>query len=559
MNEKVKKITVKVKEKWTGFSKAVKIMIAAIPVAIIAIIIILAILLNHKDRGVLFSGLSADEAGDIVTAINGLGVTDVTLRENGDIIVPSENIDNLRMQLSVQGYPKNAKNYDIWNDGIDLWSTDADKREVARQQREANIAATLRMLEPVSAATVNLDIPKTRDYVITETEEVPRCSVVLKLRSDDELTNAEVRAIFRLIETSVENLTIDNISVTDTLGRSYMWISEEEEKNGEKDASGVSVARKRQQFALEMQNALTNNLKDSLATVYGDKNYTVNVSAILNYDKKNVVSTEYEPVPGTDHGVVDREQHIVGSDNLENRDDIVGTGPNADNSPADYPTIDGLVDGESYFYRKDDTQYDVTNIKTTIEKDGYSIDRLTVGVAINRTNLTEGERDQIREWVAAAAGTDVANVAVHNEAFALTTNTGTTVGDGSGHGIWTRPVDSFRNTLLFIVIGLGVLLVLLLIASLFVSKSRKRKIRRTQEQALAAAQAAAAEGGYGAYGNGYDGEAPQEVDFNIASLTEEAGKDSRETILKREIAEFAKTNPDIVASIIKNMLRDENQ
>lgn len=554
MNEKVKKITVKVKEKWTGFSKAVKIMIAAIPVAIIAIIIILAILLNHKDRGVLFSGLSTDEAGEIVTAINSLGVTDVTLRENGDIIVPSENIDNLRMQLSVQGYPKNAKNYDIWNDGIDLWSTDSDKREVARQQREANIAATLRMLEPVSAATVNLDIPKTRDYVITETEEVPRCSVVLKLRSDDELTNAEVRAIFRLIETSVENLTIDNISVTDTLGRSYLWISEEEEKNGEKDVSGVPVARKRLQFTLEMQNAITNSLKDSLATVYGEKNYTVNVFPVLNYDKKKVEQTEYEPVAGTNKGVVEREQQVVGSDNLQNRDDIIGTTPNSDLSP-DYPTIEGLVDGESYFYRKDDTQYDVTNIKTTIEKDGYSIDRLTVGVAINRTNLTEGERDQIREWVAAAAGTDVANVAVHNEAFALTTNPGgTTVGDGHG-GIWTRPVDSFRNTLLFVVIGLGALLVLLLIASLFVSKSRKRKIRRTQEQALAAAQAAAAEG-YG-MGNGYDGEAPQEVDFNIASLTEEAGKDSRETILKREIAEFAKTNPDIVASIIKNMLRDE--
>ena len=53
MNEKVKKITVKVKEKWTGFSKAIKIMVVAIPIAIIAIIIVLAVLLNHKDRGVL--------------------------------------------------------------------------------------------------------------------------------------------------------------------------------------------------------------------------------------------------------------------------------------------------------------------------------------------------------------------------------------------------------------------------------------------------------------------------------------------------------------------------
>ena len=555
MNEKVKKITVKVKEKWTGFSKAIKIMLVAIPIAIIAIIIVLAVLLNHKDRGVLFSGLSTSEAGEIVTAINSLGITDVTLRDNGDIIVPAENIDNLRMQLSVQGYPKNAKNYDIWNDGIDLWSTDTDKREVARQQRETNIAATLKQLDPVAAVTVNLDIPKTRDYVITDTKEVPRCSVLLKLRNDDELTNAEVRAIFRLVETSVENLTIDNISVTDTLGRCYDWISEEEEQNGQKDASGVSVARKRQQFVLEMQNAITSQLRDSLATVYGEKNYTVNVSAILNYDAKKVESTEYVPVEGTDHGVLEHDTHVIASDQLDTSGNVIGTTPNADLSP-DYPTIEGLVDGEKYYYRKDENQYDVTNIKTTIEKDGYSIDKLTVGVAINRTNLTDGERDQIRGWVAAAAGTDIANVAVHNEAFALTTNSGTTVGDGSGLGIYTRPVDSFRNTLLFVVIGLGVLLVLLLIASLFVSKSRKRKIRHRQEQALAAAQAAAAEGYSGA---ATMGEAPQEVDFNIASLTEEAGKDSRETILKREIAEFANTNPEIVASIIKNLLRDENQ
>lgn len=555
MNEKVKNITVKIKEKWTGFSKAIKIMIIAIPVAIIAIIVVLSIILSHKDRGVLFSGLTTAEAGEIVTAINSLGVTDVTLRDNGDIVVPAENIDSLRMQLSVQGYPKNAKNYNIWNDGVNLWSTDTDKRELQRQQRETNIAATLRMLEPVTSATVTLDIPKTRDYVITETKEVPRCSVLLKLRSDDELTNAEVRGIFRLVETSVENLTIDNISVTDTLGRSYMWISEEEELNGQKDLSGVPVARKRLQFLSELQNAITGELRDSLATVYGEKNYTVNVSATLNYDAKKVESTEYVPVDGTNTGVLDHDQHVVAHDRLDTSGNVIGTTPNADLSP-DYPTIDGLVDGQDYYYRKDENQYDVTNIKTTIEKDGYNIDRLTVGVAINRTNLTDGERDQIREWVAAAAGTDIANVAVHNEAFALTTNNGTTVGDGS-LGIYTRPVDTFRNTLLFVVIGLGVLLVLLLIASLFVSKSRKRKIRHRQELALAAAQASSGENGYSA--NAQTGsESPQEVDFNIASLTEEAGKDSRETILKREIAEFAHTNPEIVASIIKNMLRDDN-
>ncbi len=551
MNEKVKKVTTVIKDKWTGFSKAVKILIIAVPVALIAIIIILVNLLNHKDEAVLFSGLTTAEAGEISAAITDLGVSDVRMNGNGDIIVPSDQVDNLRMQLSVQGYPKNSTNYDIWNDGVDLWSTDSDKREVQRQQREARIAATLAQLDPVRTATVNLDIPKTRDYVITEKEEVPTCSVVLTLRDGEELTNAEVRAIFRMVATSVDGLVNDNISVMDTLGRSYEWISEEEEQNGLKDASGTVVAQKRLKFQCEMQAALMSSLKEMLTKMYGENGYAVNVSAILNYDQKTVESTEYQPNGDTNAGVINHEQHVTEYDGLENSDGLVGTTPNADQSP-DYPTLEGIADGQDFYYKKDEIQYDVTNIKTNIIKDGYSIDKLTVGVAVNTTNMTDAERESLERFVAAAAGTDMANVAVYNTAFALTGNGGTTAGDG--FGIITKPVDSFRNVLLIVVIALGVILLLLLILSLFMSKSRKKKIRRRQEQAIAAAQAASADIGSASS----DPEQPQEVNFNIASLTEEAGKDSRETILKREIADFANTSPEIVAQIIKNMMREDN-
>lgn len=551
MNEKIKKVTTVVKEKWTGFSKVVKILIIAVPIALIAIIIILANLLNHKDETVLYSGLTTEEAGTISAAITDMGITDVRMTGDGDIIVPSDQADYLRMQLSVQGYPKTSTDYDIWNDGVDLWSTDTDKREVQRQQREARIAATLAQLEAVKTATVNLDVPKTKDYVITEEKETPTCSVVLTLREDKELTNAEVRAIFRMVATSVDGLTNENISVMDTLGRSYEWVSEEEEANGEKDASGTLVAQKRLKFQCDMQAALMTKLKDMLTKMFGENGYAVNVTAILNYDQKTTDSTEYVPLEGTNTGVVDHDLHIEEKNNLDSDGNVVGVTPNGDQSP-DYPTIEGVVDGQDFYYKKDETQYDVTNIKTNIVKDGYSIDKLSVGVAVNTTNMTETEQTKLERLIAAAAGTDMANVAVYNMPFALTSNGGTTAGDG--FGIITKPVDTYRNILLIVVIALGVILLALLIVSLFMSKSRKRKIRRRQEQALEAAQAAAAVAGNAPS----DQEQPEEVNFNIASLTEEAGKDSRETILKREIADFAKTSPEIVAQIIKNMMREDN-
>ena len=552
MKEKFSKFGEAVKDKWSGFSKVVKVLIISIPIAIIAIVIVLAILFNRKDNAVLFTGLNTDEAGEIAAIITELGVTDCTVNNDGDVIVPEEQVDYLRMQLAMQGYPEDDASYDIWNEGIDLWSTDSDKREVMRQQREARIGAALNSLEAVQSSNVNLDIPEKPDYALIEEDEVPTCAIVLRLKEEAELTNAEVRAIYRLVTTSVEGLINDNISVMDTKGRSYQWISEEEEANAEKDASGVFVAEKRLKFQREYQAALMESLEDMFNKIFGKENYAINVTLTLNYDDMSQRKEEFFPIEGTEHGVANHEQHIEEGGTLDSANGLVGVTPNADASP-DYPTYVGLEDGQSYYYNKDEIQYDVTNVVTTIEKDGYSIDKLSVALMINTNSLSQAEREAYADYVAKAAGTEVENVSVFNTVFTLPSGGTTVENNGLGNIIRTQEPDSYRDLLLFVVIALGALLILLLILSLFMSKSRKRKIRRRQERALAAAAAQ----GVGTGGNAQDQVEPEEVDFNIASLTEEAGKDSRETILKREIAEFSRSSPEIVAQIIKNMLREE--
>ncbi len=552
MNERVKKVTTFVKDKWTGFSKAVKIMVVAIPVALIAIIIILAILLSHKDEVVLYSGLTTAEQGEIAAAITELGVTDVRVKSNGDVVVPDDQVDYLRMQLAVQGFPKSDSNYDIWNDGIDLWSTDKDKQEVQRQQRETQIGAALTKLKAVRTATVRLDIPTTKDYVITETEEIPTCSVQLELAGEEELTYAEVRAIYNLVTSSVYGLTRDNVSITDTYLRNYDWVSPEEEAAGFEDKSGVSVGRRRLQFQHEMETAIKQSIDAMMTKIWGKNGYALNVSASLNFDDVEKTDTYYYPSGDGNTGVLNHDQYIKESINGAVAGGLVGVTPNGDQSP-EYPTLDDLDEGEDFYYEKNERQFDVSNVITKIKGDGYKIDKLSVGVAINTAEMTQLERDYVASMVADAVGAEVDNVTVYNTPFALTGTGGTTVGVGD-EGIFTRPFDTYRNVLLIVVIALGIILIALLILSLCMSRSRKKKIRRRQEQALAAAQAAAAAD---VYNGGAEREMPQDIDFNIASLTEEAGKESRETILKREIADFAKTSPEIVASIIKNMLREE--
>lgn len=560
MNEKLKTVVTTVKTKWTDASKMAKILIISIPVVVIAIIIVLCVMLNsNKSTAVLFSGLSASESGEIASAIQELGVTDVTVNTNGDIIVPSEKADSLRMQMWAQGYPKTTINYDIWNNGVDLWSTDTDKREVKRQQLESRLGATIASMDKIQSATANITLPEVSNYALSDNKGESQCAVFIQLKADAEpLTNEEVRAIYRGVTTSVEGLTKENVSIMDSKLNSYEWVDPEldqPEEDEDTDKSGVDIARKRLEFEQEFVQVLKDGLGDMFTKMYGEDGFAFNVSARLNYDSRNTESTQYTPAEGTDHGVKDHEDKVTWGGALDEDGGIVGVTPNADLSP-DYPTYTGLEDGQNYYYNKEEIQYSVSNVKETVTKDGYSIDSLSVGLVVNQTNMTQGERDALQAIVANAAGTTVDLVSVYNIPFALSaTNNGGANGDGNLQ-IITPPVDTFRNTLLYVVVGLGIVLILLLVMTLMMSHSRKKKIRRRQEAAFAAAtQSGQTQAAAGA--TAQEQESPEEVDFNIASLTEEAAKESRETILKREISDFSKTNPEIVAQIIKNMMKAE--
>lgn len=556
MNEKIKSVVTTVRTKWTDASKMAKILIISIPIVVIAIIIVLCVLFNsNKSTAVLFSGLSSSEAGEIATAIQSLDNSpEVTVNSSGDVIVPADQADSLRMQMWAQGYPKSTTNYDIWDNGVDLWSTDLDKREIKRQQLETRLGATIASMDKIAAATVNLTLPETSNYVLSTGKGESQCAVFLQLRNDaEQLTNAEVRAIYRGVTTSVEGLTNENVSVMDSKMNSYEWVDPElDNVDKDEDKSGVDVARKRLEFEQEFVQVLKDGLGEMFTKIYGENGFAFNVSARLNYDAKDVESTQYEPVDGTTAGVINHQDQVNEGGQLDADGGIVGVTPNGDVSP-DYPTYTGLEDGQTFYYNKNEIQYSVSNIKETVKKDGYSIDALTVGLVVNQTNMTQAERQALQEIVANAAGTTTDYVSVYNLPFILGSSNNGTTGD-NGLQIITPPVDTFRNTLLYVVVGLGVLLILLLIITLMMGHSRKKKIRRRQEAALAAA----AQGGNAQVSGStsQEQEAPEEVDFNIASLTEEAAKESRETILKREISDFSKTNPEIVAQIIKNMMRD---
>lgn len=542
-----------VKTKWTDIGKKGHIIFFSVIGVLVASAVVLAILLNHTDYAVLYTGASSEETAEILTVIRSdLGTTDVNINANGDILVPEKEVENLRVQLSMLGYPKSTFNYDIWDSGVGMFSTESDKRVKEKQQLQENLRATLTMYDGVDSAVVILAIPETNDYVISNSRDEASASVVLMLNK--ELSTSVIQGIYNLVRTAVPGLKEENITVTDGEGNLLTTeeIVQQQEENGEDE---IDLYNKR----LEVQNNITAILKDKLVELFDGvfPDFRVGVDIQLNYDTQVTQITEYTPSvdsEGNRGGMVNNEKYVSAGGGEAAEGGIVGTTVDADISP-DYPTYQVGDGDEFYFEWQKEINYLVNEEIRQIQKEGYSYDNISATVVVDATGISQAETEEWQNVIANAIGADYDRVTFKAHPFTLDGTDGSQIGSDG-----TVVVPGGRDVWIFVIIALGVILVVLLVIALFASGSGKKraKIRRAAAAATPSAEQLSA------FGSSMDAEEEmkhsydnnENEDYEIQSLTE-TSDESREAMLKKEIRDFSKTNPEIVAQLIRTWLKND--
>lgn len=544
--EAVTKFVDTTKTKWLSFSKKTQIGLIATLGTVIVAAVIITVILNVKNYTVLYSDISRSEATEILNyARTTLGVSDIKYSDDA-ILVPANQAEDLRVNLSMAGYPTSTFNYDVWDTGVSMFSTDMEKREKQKQQLQTNLMATLNGFEGVDSSVVILNIPETVKYVIAENDQPTSASVVLHLKGNSSLSTDEVDGIYNLVKNSVPGLTLDNITVTDGTGA--------ELKSG-LSADEITKANESVQLyykQLEFSQDLTKILEDNLANLFDGvfSKYTVAVNVALDFDDKVTQKTEYTPsVPeeGTSGGMI--SEYEVGTSVKGTAEDggLIGTSADADISP-DYPTVElGENADLTYEYAKN-IKYLVNEEITQITSNGYDIDKVSASVVVNDTSMTVAEMEDWQQAIAYAIGTSTDNVKMKQQSFQLS---GQTPSDG------TIISTTNRNELIFVIICLGALLIMLLFIALMTAGAKKKRRVRKQRTAYAAADVG---GGSATVSIAADTGVKKEPDENIeiASLVDHSPEENRELILKREIRDFSKTNPEIVAQLIRTWMKSDD-
>ncbi len=549
--ETLTKIVTAVKTRWTSLDKKVKIIAISVASVVIVSLIILIVLNSITRYEVLYSGASAEETAEVISLLQGeLGETDVKFDANGDILVPANRVETLRAQLSVKGYPKSTFNYNIWDNGVGMFSTESDKRVKEKQQLQENLRATLATYDGVDSAIVILSIPESNDYVISNSREEAGASVVLTL--SHALTANNIKGIYNLVRTAVPGLKEENITVTDTKGE--LLTTEEVEKKLD-DEDEVQLYYRRLEFQKEISKILDDKLGALLKKVFPD--YRIGVDVRLNYDSLVSQVKEYTPSvaeEGNQGGMIQDEKIVSAGGGNAEEGGLVGTTVNSDISP-DYPTL-RIGEGDEFYYEtQHEIHYLVNEAIKQIEKDGYSYDNISASVIVDDDpeNFTQANIDDWEKLIADAIGTSTDKVT-----FIPTNFTLDRTGEGAGDG--GVIVQGGRNTLVFIIIALGVLLIVLLITALVAAGSSKKRLKARR----AAAVAASSNGAPAAVNTSYDddevrrrAEEGVDYDFELQSLSGDENEASRDAMLKKEIRDFSQANPEIVAQLIRTWMKGD--
>jgi flagellar M-ring protein FliF len=540
----LKKFGGTVKEKWSGANKNTRVIILAVAGAMIAALIVLIALSGRTDFDVLYTNVSPEEMSEITSALSTMGIQ---ARIDGSTVsVPKDVIDNARMQLSMQGFPKSTFNYNIWNDGVGMFSTDAERRVIERQQLEQNIRATLRSLTPVRDAYVMITMPDHNRYVLQQDRQLSRAQVTLHLHDNVRLSSLQIEGIYNLVLSSVPELTRENTKIMNQDG--LMLIADDAGSAEMSLALDMQRMNMQFEFARTMEDRLERSVENLLFGTVRDFRVAVNVS--IDFSEWESHRLEYTGANidenGFQHGIVDFEELLVAWNAIDIDGGLVGMTPNADLSP-DYPTWLGGEGNEAYYERQERTQYLTNELNTFASSNGFAVERISVAVQIDEGALPQDAIDEWRGLIANAVGTDMEYVTVRPTNFLLTAPE-VIIGQG--------PVSPVRNLLVFIIISLGALLIILFMLAIMSSGSKKRRLIRAKASAYQGAGATpvfedATLGGFNTVDTGEE----EREEIKLQPLGGD-GSETRDALLKNEIREFAKTNPDIVAQLIRTWIRE---
>lgn len=348
-------------------------------------------LASRPSLTLLYSGLEASQAGEVVKALEARGAA-YEVRA-GSIFVENAERDALRMTLASEGLPANStKGYELL-DSLNGFGTTAQMFDAAYwRAKEGELARTIAAGPLVSSARVHVANSSRNPF---QKNAAPTASVAVT-STDGALPAKHAKALRYLVASAVGGLSPENVTIMDDKGGLV----------GTSDEVATSEA------GLDKAEALRAKIQNLLEARVGHGNAVVEVSVDTVTESESIRETLFDP-----------ESRVAISTDTEER-----SGNSTEAASGDVTVASNLPDGAAggggdgnssqNTETRERVNYEVSETFREVTRAPGAIKRLSVAVLVNSTETddtagqaevqprSDEELSDLKELVASAVGFD---------------------------------------------------------------------------------------------------------------------------------------------------------
>ena len=339
---------------------------------VMAVIVAGATYLNRPAYETLYVGLERSDVNQIGMVLGEAGISFDVVSDGTSVLVPAGQTAQARMLLAEKGLPSSTNaGYELFDNVGSLGLTTFMQQVTRVRALEGEIARTIQSISGIKAARVHI-VMQERGTFRTE-ERQPSASVVIRASSLDAPRAAA--SIRYLVAAAVPGLDAEKVTVLDSAGT--LLAAGDDPSNSTAQRS-IGVER-------TVETQIEENIRRALTPYLGPENFRASVKADVNTDAQQIEEVIYDP-----KSRVERSVQVVRSSDSANRETAVQPTSVAQNLPEDETgATAGPKSTEESERREETTNYELNTKRIATTSNGYSIDKMSIAVVVNRARLAQ--------------------------------------------------------------------------------------------------------------------------------------------------------------------------
>lgn len=387
VNEQFARLRQRFTEIFNGFTVGQK---AVIGLAVVGVVIggfLFTSWASKPTYAALYTDLDPADAAAVTEELTSVGVSYKLTDGGRTVMVPKSEVYDRRIELSGKGLPSSGNSGFALLDKQGITASQFRQRVDFQRALSGELETTIEAIDDVRSAKVNLVMPE--EDLFASDDQKASASVLVETAGTATMSPGAVQSILHLVSSSVEGLTPQNVTISDTAGNLLIAPGQ--------DGMSAQVSDARAQQTLEYEEQTAQKIKDQLAAIVGADGVRVQVKAEMNYDEtERTTETMSNP-----DGVLAQES--------TSEETFTGTDPGVGGVLGPEDNAQVAVDGGTNELNSNDTTRVFAPSKTTesTRTAPGTVRRQTVSVVLDQAKAGAADLGIIEETVTMAAGIDV--------------------------------------------------------------------------------------------------------------------------------------------------------